>query len=303
MSDQEKGALIKVDFGDVSKTANLLIEKISDAIGGYYRPSQIRRIAEAKADAARIRTVSQIETTALQRRALERFVSEEAQKQQNIESVTVKALPDLSDSAKPQDIDNDWITNFFDKCRLVSNDEMQTLWAKVLSGEANQPGGYAKRTVNLLSSLDKTDANLFRELCSFGWAIGDFSPLIFDDNSPLLENHNLSFASLTHLDSIGLATFSGIGGFSRKLLQKRILVSYFGLHVDIEFENETDNVLPAGRVLLTQAGVELSRICGATADPAIFDDTKSRWEKAGLKVRVLNPNWIESLKTQEVIVA
>ena len=303
MSDQEKVALIKVDFGDVSKTAKLLIEKISDAIGGYYRPSQIRRIAEAEADAARIKTISQIETTALQRRALERFVSEEAQKQQNIESVTEKALPDLSESAQPEDIDNDWITNFFDKCRLVSNDVMQGLWAKVLSGEANQPGGYSKRTVNLLSSLDKSDANLFRELCCFGWTVGEVTPLIYDVTSPLLEKHGLSFATLTHLDSIGLVTFAGVAGFSRKPFPKRVRLGYFDHVVEIEFPNDQENVFQAGKVLFTQAGLELSRICGATADPDILESMKSHWEKAGIKVQVFNQNLIDSLQTQEVLVA
>jgi Protein of unknown function (DUF2806) len=88
-------------------------------------------------------------------------------KQTNMENITKKALPDLADESKPDQLDDDWLTNFFDRCRLVSDEEMQTLWSRVLPGEANSPGTYSKRTVNFLSSLDKSDAELFTRLCSF----------------------------------------------------------------------------------------------------------------------------------------
>ena len=74
-----------INLGDLSKPATVLIEKISDAIGGIFRPYQIRRIAQAEGEAEKIRTLSQIEITDLQRRAIQRFVVEEAKKQQNIE--------------------------------------------------------------------------------------------------------------------------------------------------------------------------------------------------------------------------
>ena len=96
-----------------------------------------------------------------------RMLAEEAKKQDNIESITEKAIPQLTSSSTPQDMDNDWIMNFFDKCRVVSDDDMQLLWARILSNEANSPGTYSKRTVNSLGSLDKSDAQLFIKLCGF----------------------------------------------------------------------------------------------------------------------------------------
>jgi hypothetical protein len=150
-----------INFGDISKPATVLIEKISEAVGGYFRPYQIKRVAKAEADADIIKAEAQIEITDLQRRALNRFVAEESKKQENIETITAKAIPQLTDSSAPQNMEDDWISNFFDKCRIVSDEEMQSLWAKVLAGEANSPGSYSKRTVNFLSSLDKSDAQLF----------------------------------------------------------------------------------------------------------------------------------------------
>ncbi|MCI0475283.1 MAG: DUF2806 domain-containing protein, partial [Anaerolineales bacterium] len=101
------------NIGELSKPATVLIEKISDAIGGIFRPHQIRRIAEAEAQAEKIKAVSQIEITDLQRRALQRFMIEEAKKQDNIETITRKALGDVKDDARPGEIEDDWITHFF----------------------------------------------------------------------------------------------------------------------------------------------------------------------------------------------
>jgi hypothetical protein len=77
-----------INVGDISKPATVLIEKISDAIDGYIKPYQIRRIAKAEI----IRAQAQIEVTDLQRRALVRFAAEEARKQDNIEKISQKAL-------------------------------------------------------------------------------------------------------------------------------------------------------------------------------------------------------------------
>jgi hypothetical protein len=156
MSDEN--SIIKVDLGGISKPATVLIEKISDAIGGLFKPFQIRRVAQAEADADKIKAISNIEITELQYRALTRLVAEEAKKQHNIESITLKALPDLEPDANPDQMDDDWIANFFDKCRLISDEQMQSLWARILSGEANSPGKFSKRTVNVVAGLDKPEA-------------------------------------------------------------------------------------------------------------------------------------------------
>jgi len=100
-----------------------------------------------------IHAKADLQISELQRRALGRLIEEEARKQLNMEQITQKALPQLVDRARPKDISNDWLTNFFDKCRNISEEEMQALWARVLAGEANKPGSYSKRTVNFLTTF------------------------------------------------------------------------------------------------------------------------------------------------------
>ena len=275
MSDDNSTSLI--NLGDLSKPADTLIQKVSSAIGGVFEPWQIKRVAKAEAEANLTKAKSEIEITELHRRAMHRFVEEEANRQENMEEITKKSIPHLKPESKPEQMEDDWITNFFDKSRIVSDDEMQTLWAKVLAGEANSPGTYAKRTVNLLSDLDKKDALLFQSLCRFGWFIGNFTPLIFDTQAEIYNKAGINFESLSHLDSLGLIQFNGISGFSRQCLPKQFVALYSGQLLVLTMQKDIDNVLGIGNVLLTQAGRELVSIANAPSVEGFADYVKERW--------------------------
>src|SRR6266404_9421965 len=106
MSDNFESSLI--NLGELSKPATILVEKISDAVGGIFKPHQIVRVAKAEAAAELIRAKSEIEVTGLQRRAMYRFIEEEAKKQLNIEGITQKALPLVEAAASPENVEADW---------------------------------------------------------------------------------------------------------------------------------------------------------------------------------------------------
>ena len=264
-------------LGDLTKPATVLIEKISEAVGGVFKPYQVVRVAKAEAEANRIQAESQIQVTDLHRRAMHRFLEEEAKKQSNIEEITQNALPLLEDKAAPQNVADDWITNFFDKSRIVSDGEMQQLWSRVLAGEANTPGAFAKRTVNLLADLDKSDAVLFTRLCGFGWVIGDVVPLVFDVQADIYNQHGINFGSLAHLESLGLVQFNNLGGFRRLKLPKAITVAYYGRLTNLTFTADIDNELQLGNVLFTRAGQQLARVCGSTLVDGFYDFVYDKW--------------------------
>ena len=183
MSDENSTPLVNisgVNLGEFAKPADRLVKKVSNVVGGILAPWLIPKVAKAEAEAAIIKTKAEIEITDLHRRAMHRFIEEEAMHQKNMEDITAKSLPYLTDQAAPESVSNDWITNFFDKSRFVSDEQMQELWSKVLVEEANSPGTYSKRTVRFLSDLDKSDALLFSNLCRFVWKVDGLAPLIFD---------------------------------------------------------------------------------------------------------------------------
>ena len=160
-----------VNLSGFSKPADTLVNKIANAFGRHFDPSQRIRMAEAEAQADRILRVSATETDVevaeLRQRAATRFANEEMTKQLNMEGIIERSIPHLNDDANPEEMENDWIMNFFDKGRMVSDDDMQELWARILAGEANNSGSFSRRTVNLVADLDKRDADLFKNLCGF----------------------------------------------------------------------------------------------------------------------------------------
>lgn len=271
-----------INFGDLSVPAKVLIEKVSEAVGGIFKPIQIKRVARAEAEASKIATLAQIEITELQIRALRRFVSEESIKQQNMENITAKALPLLEENSKPNEIEKDWLINYFDKARLISDEEIQTLWAKILAGESNSKGSYSKRTVNLLASFDKNDVLLFNKLTSFVLYRGN-SPMltIFNDKNTIYSAVGINFSTLKHLDSIGLISFEHLTGYSIRELSKRISLRYFDKIITVEFQNETTNSLDIGKALLTSSAVELVTMCTPLKNDEFLSLCKDTWEKGG----------------------
>ncbi|MCA8830568.1 DUF2806 domain-containing protein [Hymenobacter pini] len=253
-----------------SKPAVTLIEKISEAMGGTLRPWQIRRIAAAEADASIIKAEADIKITALQERALNRQIGETIRDQQAIESITVKTLPNLNEDAKPEDIERDWLTNFFDKGRLISDDEMQNLWAQILAGEANKPGTFSRRTVNFLSTLSRKEAQDFQKLCTLlCTAQRDDTDLNLIIDVHRLESLPvaLSYSELAHLDNIGLIAVSAgfMQGYSFD--SKRLELNYRGQVLIVEVrEGDDRDGIGSGNIVLTQLGNELASICNVEID-------------------------------------
>jgi hypothetical protein len=272
--------------GDISKPADTLIKKVSKAVGGIFAPYQVERMAKADAAAMIIKAETEIEIADIQRRAMHRFIDEETQRQKNIEDITAKAVPQLNENSNPDKMEDDWVTNFFDKSRIVSDGEMQNLWSRVLAGEANVPGTYSKRTVNFLSDLDKTDAQAFSKLCGYVWTIGELTPLVFDIENEIYKKHGVDFDTITHLDSIGLIQFEALTGFARGGCAKRFSWGYYGRFLTIEMPKDLDNTVETGKALFTKIGRELAPISGGKPVNGFFEYVCDKLEKQITKPKI-----------------
>ncbi|HBT96399.1 MAG TPA: hypothetical protein DEB25_01470 [Desulfobulbaceae bacterium] len=272
-----------VNLGDVSKPVNTLIEKLHEAGVGLFRPLQIERVAKAEAKAALIKAKSDIQINELQQRVLYRLVEEETNKQKNMEDIVKLAEPKVSETADPGKMDNDWIVNFFEKSRIISDADMQQLWAKILAGEANNPGSFSRRTINLLNDIDKEDASLFTKLLGCAWCVHEFTPLIFDFRDEIYTNQGIDFSQLNHLDTIGLISFSPMSGYVMQNVQGELNAEYFNdqllLAVPEKFEKRPNGKnIKTGSVLLTNEGRQLAELCDRQPIDGFFDYVKDKWK-------------------------
>ena len=278
-----------INLGDLSKPATVLIEKVCNAVGVIYEPTRIRRKAAAEAEASKIAAVASLELRDIEQRALERLVHQEARKQENIESITANAARALPSSAKVDALDEDWVAHFFKQCDTVSDKEMQSLWSRLLAGEATTPGTFSKRTVDCVSTIDKKDAALFTTFCQFAWMIGDLCPLIYDVKDEIYLKHGINFGALKHLDAIGLISFESVAGYQRQGFGKYTHAFYYGRPTLIEFPADTSNNLQLGHVLLTTTGRELAPICGSVINLDFYDYIIARWHKNGFVLSSVLP--------------
>ena len=160
---------------------------------------------------------------------------------------------------------------------------MQEIWARLLAGEANSPGRFSRRTVNLLSDFDKSDAELFTRFCGFGWWYNATPmPLIFNVDGEIYDHRGINFNAVTHLENIGLVQFDSLQGFVMRKLPKRVSVSYFGQSVEITLPGDSDNSLQIGNVIPTQAGAELASVCEAKPVDGFFDFVYDKWAAISL---------------------
>jgi Protein of unknown function (DUF2806) len=270
-----------INLGDLSKPATVLIEKVSNAVGLIYEPTHIKRKARAESEAEKIKAVAKIEITELERRALERFVHQESRKQENIESITAKAAEALPHDAKVENLDEDWVAHFFKQCDTVSDKEMQSLWSRLLSGEATNPGTFSKRTVDFISSIDKKDAALFTAFCQFVWDFDEPTPIVYDFGNEIYKKQGITFSSLMHLDSIGLISFESVG-YMNTGMDKSSQVSYYESAISIEFSNDENNQMAVGDVIFTNTGKELVAICGSAKNQEFYEYVIKTWFDKGL---------------------
>lgn len=257
-----------LDLAPLAEPAKILVERISDLIGGAAKPFQIRRVAKAEADALLIETNAEIEATDLQRRAAQRWLDEETRNQANMEKISAHAVEQISSNANPAAIETDWLTNFFDKARHTSDVEMQKLWAKLLAEEANVPGRFSRHTVNTVAELEKSDAELFQRLCR-AVLHGDSGPFLFimDHRSPVYQPLGLTWENLSHLSDIGLVFLDWIQGSYMPPKpspdgnsQLPLVFQHGGEEISVVPLVETG--LHMGNIKFTRAGRELAVICG-----------------------------------------
>ena len=271
-----------VKAGGLTRPATALIEKVSAAVGGIAKPYQIVRVAKAEAKAGRIRAESEIELADLRFRAASRFVEEETRKQENMESIVRRALPRLTADAEPESMEDDWITNFFEKSRIVSDEEMQELWSRVLAGEANNSGSFSRKTINILHDVDRQAADLFRAVCGFSWNIVGEDPLVLvhyqaDDSHEIYNAAGVDFLVLMDLQSLGLVSLEP-RGVVRTDLPQTFTASYFGSSIEVTLPAGSGMKLDIGEVFLTASGRQLASICGAEPVDGFFDFVRARWE-------------------------
>ena len=192
----------------------------------------------------------------------QRIEFQEEKRQANITSVVREAAADLGDKQVPaHEPDPDWTARFFDGVQDVSSEDMRKIWAKILSGEVEEPGRTSLRTLSILRDMSQSDAEAFSALMEYR-----ISEFIFEGwiEPPVARELNSSFKLLLHT---GLVYPIHPTVFSMKDLalgdDGEYVEEYCGHALRVEGPPGT-SIDPGNLALhaLTPSGEELARCCG-----------------------------------------
>lgn len=267
---------------DLTKPLTVFIEKVSEAVGGVAKPWQMKRVATAENDVAKIRALGEIELTEIEQRGMQRVVRQEARRQENIESVTQKAIPLIEEGSKPEDLEIDWLTRFFEHAKDVSNDDMQNVWANILAGKTQNTNSFSLKTLELVSLMDQVDAELFTKFCQNIWMIGEPTSILFTSDSSKGDYNGISFTEISHLDTIGLISFNSLSSYCKRGFSGEVVIAYYGSPLAISYPETGSGELTTGVALLTKAGKELCGIVGSKPSRESYEHALCEWHRSGL---------------------
>jgi hypothetical protein len=225
------------------------LKNIDKAIGKIILAGGENVEARIRGNTARARATNKINLDGLFR------TEEEKRKLENRAAATKAALEDIdanpTTADAPAEIDDDWLNFFVRSAEDKSSEELQQLFGRILSGEIRRPGSFSLRTVQLMSTISKKDAEALSILLSYA-INGEILPYEKGENGRPTDGDRVL------LDELGIAGHpSPLAGMaincSSQPGQKLLLLAS---HRGIIIQNDTQQIITVkipGQVLTTPA--------------------------------------------------
>ena len=199
----------------------------------------------------------------------------------------------------------DWAVHAREAIEKTSEPYMQSLWAKILAGEAEHPGSFSKRTVSIVEDMDKADAELFVAFCQFVWMEGSLGgpypfPVILDVRHEIYTSQGINHDALANLEAAGLIAYD-MSGMSNRYASFYGTVGwdYFDSIVGLTPEKKGDGYyVYFGVASLTKYGEQLLPVCLSLGkvqkNDAFFEYVLGQWKEKGY-----NPSVAAVVKSEE----
>ncbi len=259
-----------------------LIEKISEAVGIIYDPYGLKKGQREFTKVLFEKTANRDDLSLEEQMALIQEYKFLLSKNKNRGAIVKKAYKHLKDTAEPNDVDNSWIFNFWDKSGTVSDEALQDIWGKILANQVNDPNSISKRLLHNLSLMSKQDADNFSNLARF--CFDDYKddiahPLIFiKDHSKTYANSRITTDMLKELELFSLIETNYETGFA---FEKKKVFTYQNRIIEVKKDR-----IEAGNVKLTEDGQRLYKIIGKRERSEIFEYTIERLQYRDCSIKI-----------------
>jgi hypothetical protein len=254
---------------DISAVANKLIDKTGL---GSFKEIQTKTYKSIMSEIASRQDIDPIERMAIVH-DLKRIVKEFRNKHDIVEM----ACKDLHPDAKPEELNDDWMSYYFDKARLVTDEKMRIIWAKLLANEVNEPNSCSKNTIHILSIMNAYDAQEFMKLIPFYFTTNNIVDrqvfLIYNlEDIQFYQALDINLNCIINNDKLGLISYLSSSGIS---FECKEVVFYYGKRI---FNVSSKNgFIDLGCVALTPEGKQLLNICEPVFNDRVLDNCIKAW--------------------------
>lgn len=193
----EEGALEPLE-----KVANNLINKVANAMGWLFSTIDAKKNAQ-KSIIEEIKNREDINP--IERLAIIGKIETIKRQFTNQYQIMDKAIHVLNEKSKPEELDDDWVTTFFDLCKNVSEESMQHIWAKILAGESEHKGTYNFRFLKTIADIQKEEAESIKYISKYinFSSFNNKAPSILY-NSEFLKYSMIKYEDIILLEDIGI---------------------------------------------------------------------------------------------------
>lgn len=250
-----------INLDGFSNVANNLIDKLSTAVSWVVTNETPKKVAID----TYIKDIQNSDYDPLTKAALISNAKKTIKEYSNQVQIVQKAISLLTENSDPKSLDDDWLNEFMDKARLVSDEEFQIIWARILAGEIERNNSFSIRTLDRIKSMSKKEAETFSKIATL--AIGDSNRKYIIDNKQINEKHGIGLDDIITLEECGLMSAQALTLTTTVIDDKPSILECDGLYAGV-IKSKDGSKIEISRSIytFTQSGKELLNVLNVERD-------------------------------------
>lgn len=196
-------SLIKIDLKPLSDLGIALLDKIEKGTGWIFSTETAKKQGYKNI----IDEISKREDiNPIDRAVIISQFNKIKKEHKNRAQIIDKAVKLLEKGDNPEKIKDDWLIEFFDLCKNVSDEELQFVWARVLQKECTEDGKSSLRLLRTISDITKNEINMITKIAkniNYATANSEYWGIVCSEMQ-FLETIGISLDEIMELEELGV---------------------------------------------------------------------------------------------------